>query len=399
MNNKKQLILSIFLTLIIVVLIIGVSYAVFQFAGTGKRENVITTGIMSMKYTELSNTISLSGALPTTDATGKTRLNDGEYFDFTISSIIQGNANIDWEIAAEDVTTSSRRFYDAYVKLYLTKLDSNGNEISVMAPKNYEVDEFSNPRTGRPANMMCLATGTMSSSDTTKYRLRMWIDEAYNPQGDGGGLEFSVKINVYGKEGIKVSGSKIKGYDPSIHYADDFHGYDNYVYNMTTVVTKNNNVIPSTALKSWDISEAEDGSAVAYVEDDGTGNNTYKLTIGGQGGVVANEDMSYYFAYFSTITSVDLSAMDTSLVKDMNHMFYFCSNLKDLNVSSFNTINVTNMNQMFENCRSLTNSDLSSFNTTNAEDMGFMFCNCPLWETVDKTKFSGKYVNECMSSE
>lgn len=77
MNNKKQLILSIFLTLIIVVLIIGVSYAVFQFAGTGKRENVITTGIMSMKYTELSNTISLSGALPTTDATGKTRLNDG----------------------------------------------------------------------------------------------------------------------------------------------------------------------------------------------------------------------------------------------------------------------------------------------------------------------------------
>lgn len=63
MNNKKQLILSIFLTLIIVVLIIGVSYAVFQFAGTGKRENVITTGIMSMKYTELSNTISLSGGI------------------------------------------------------------------------------------------------------------------------------------------------------------------------------------------------------------------------------------------------------------------------------------------------------------------------------------------------
>jgi len=31
----------------------------------------------------------------------------------------------------------------------------------------------------------------------------MWVDEKYNPQDDGGNLQFSVKINVYGKDGNK----------------------------------------------------------------------------------------------------------------------------------------------------------------------------------------------------
>ena len=32
----------------------------------------------------------------------------------------------------------------------------------------------------------------------------MYVDESYNPQGDGGNLSFSVKINVYGKDGDKM---------------------------------------------------------------------------------------------------------------------------------------------------------------------------------------------------
>ena len=31
----------------------------------------------------------------------------------------------------------------------------------------------------------------------------MYVDESYNPQGDGGGLVFTVQINVYGKAGDK----------------------------------------------------------------------------------------------------------------------------------------------------------------------------------------------------
>ena len=204
MNNKKQLLLSIGLVLILVLMIVGISYAAFKFTGLGKRENTITTGAITMKYTESTNTISMNNALPTTDATGKVRLTAGEYFDFTLSGTIKGTENINWEIAAEDVTTASRKIDGKYIKLYLTSLDENNNETEVMEPKVYTTESTENTYTGRPANMMSLAKGTTSTSFSTKYRLRMYVDESYNPQGDGGNLAFSIKINAYGKTGDKM---------------------------------------------------------------------------------------------------------------------------------------------------------------------------------------------------
>ena len=204
MNNKKQLLLSIGLVLILVLMIVGISYAAFKFTGLGKRENTITTGAITMKYTESTNTISMNNALPTTDATGKVRLTAGEYFDFTLSGTIKGSENINWEIAAEDVTTATRKIDGKYIKLYLTSLDENNNETEVMEPKVYTTESTENTYTGRPTGMMSLAKGTTSTSFSTKYRLRMYVDESYNPQGDGGNLAFSIKINAYGRTGDKM---------------------------------------------------------------------------------------------------------------------------------------------------------------------------------------------------
>ena len=204
MEKKRQLLLTIGLVLVLVLMIVGISYAAFKFIGTGKKENTITTGAITMKYTESTNTISMNNALPTTDATGKVRLTAGEYFDFTLSGTIKGTENINWEIAAEDVTTGTKKIDGKYIKLYLTSLDENNNETEVMAPKVYKTESTENTYTGRPANMMSLAKGTTSTSFSTKYRLRMYVDESYNPQGDGGNLAFSIKINAYGKTGDKI---------------------------------------------------------------------------------------------------------------------------------------------------------------------------------------------------
>ena len=204
MKDKKQLLLTIGLVLILVLMIVGISYAAFKFTGLGKRENTITTGAITMKYTESTNTISMNNALPTTDATGKVRLTAGEYFDFTLSGTIKGSENINWEIAAEDVTTGTKKIDGKYIKLYLTSLDENNNETEVMEPTVYTAESTENTYTGRPTNMMSLAKGTTSTSFSTKYRLRMYVDESYNPQGDGGNLAFSIKINAYGKTGDKM---------------------------------------------------------------------------------------------------------------------------------------------------------------------------------------------------
>ena len=153
-----------------------------------------------MTYEESENTISIGNALPTTDATGTTRLKDGEYFDFTVSSEITGEVNINYEISAKEVGDGT--IDGSNIKLYLTEL-VDGEEQSLMSPEVYNEETSENTYTGRPANEMSLYTSSMNASEEHHYRLRMYVTEEYNPQGDGGGLTFTVQVNVYGKAGDK----------------------------------------------------------------------------------------------------------------------------------------------------------------------------------------------------
>ena len=202
-TKKKENIIIIVILVIMVIAIIGVSYASFSFGQLGNKPNKITTGAISMTYTESDNTISLGNALPTTDATGTTRLKEGEYFDFTVSSEITGDVNINYEISAKDVTSSDAKKIDgSNIKLYLTEI-VDGEEKALMTPETYNEETSANDYTGRPANEMSLYTSSMNSSEEHHYRLRMYVTEEYNPQGDGGGLTFTVQVNVYGKAGDK----------------------------------------------------------------------------------------------------------------------------------------------------------------------------------------------------
>ena len=203
--NKKKIILLIISIIVLVVVTVGVSYAAFTYSGLGKRENTITTGAISMSYTESTNTISMNNALPTTDATGKTRKNSGEYFDFTVKSSIAGNTDINYEIAAKEETGNT--FNGNNIKYYLTSVDSNGNETEVMAPRTYYEEPSGNVYTGRPSDMMSLYVGNLKSQGETtiNYRLRIWVDENYNPQNDNGGLTYKVRVNVYGQTSDTVA--------------------------------------------------------------------------------------------------------------------------------------------------------------------------------------------------
>ena len=86
MKNKKKDLILILIVFVLLIAIVGISYAAFNYVGTGQKLNTITTGTITMEYVESTNVISMNNALPTTDSTGKKRLNDGEYFDFTVST-------------------------------------------------------------------------------------------------------------------------------------------------------------------------------------------------------------------------------------------------------------------------------------------------------------------------
>jgi len=180
----------------------------------------------------------------------------------------------------------------------------------------------------------------------------------------------------------------------SSNSTEDYH---NSIYRekVTSVVTKGDLMVPEMALEVengkgnyFDVSEAEDGSVIAYLEDDGSGNETYRVTIGGDGKIIANINSSYLFYKFSGLKEIDLSYMNTTQVKNMYSMFGNCSSLTTLDVSNFDTLNVTNMSGMFWACRSLTTLDVSNFNTSKVTNMSHMFSSCDRFLTnLDVSNF------------
>ena len=152
----------------------------------------------------------------------------------------------------------------------------------------------------------------------------------------------------------------------------DYHN-DAYREKITSIEFLNNKNIPSDAVQSWDVSERQDGSVMAWIINDQENEGFYKLYIGGDGGVVANPNSSNLFALFRQAKIIDLTNLDTSHVTNMQNMFLGCTNLNQLNISNFNTSNVTNMKSMFNSCPNLTELNLSSFNTSNVIDMSEMF--------------------------
>ena len=102
--------------------------------------------------------------------------------------------------------------------------------------------------------------------------------------------------------------------------------------------------------------------------------------------------MSYMFRNCSSLTSLDVTKLNTANVSNMSYMFSGCTNLTSLDVTKFNTANVTNMSDMFRNCSALTSLDVSKFNTVNVTNMGRMFSNCSALTSLDVTNFNTEKV-------
>lgn len=197
--KKKEALTVGGLVLLLLIAFTALSYGAFTYSRTGEKVNQISTGMVGMDYKETDNIIQITNALPTTDVTGKAQMAEGQYFDFSIKTQVTGNSTIHFEIAAEDLDGST--FSGANVKYYLTKINADNTETQVMAPKVYEESQTANQTTGRPAGQMSLLSGTTNTKgeEVTNYRLRIYVSDTYNPQGDGGGLIYKTRVNVYGK--------------------------------------------------------------------------------------------------------------------------------------------------------------------------------------------------------
>ena len=146
-----------------------------------------------------------------------------------------------------------------------------------------------------------------------------------------------------------------------------------------------NTAMTSQYLTAWDVSEAQNGSIMAWYETSNS-NGAIKVYIGSNETIYANPNSYNLFRYIgnssnctATETITNIHLLNTSQVTNMSYMFsytgYRAMTSLDLG-ENFDTSNVTNMSYMFYRTgyQAMTSLDLrDKFDTSNVMDMRYMF--------------------------
>ena len=193
-DNKKTLVLSIIGILVLVIAVVGVSFAMFSFSGTGTKQNVITTGTVTLDFTNVeggtdTNTINVNNQYPVDDANGVSLANIKSYADFNVHANFSANMTVNYELGivdinkTENITTGAAVIPENMVKVVL--LNSTG--AAVVGTKTG--DSYTGVTVASLANVAgpkglidsyYLTNGSFTTGDTSnKYTIYAYLDKSY----------------------------------------------------------------------------------------------------------------------------------------------------------------------------------------------------------------------------
>ena len=287
-NKKKALVLSVVGLIGLIVITIGITYAIFTYTKLGTTDNTVTSGTLKFLYTEntgVKTGIQLTNTLPISDTQGKALDGDNNVFDFSIEATNTGTEVIPYEVTLRKKDTST--LAEKNVKVYLTD-KTEAQESSILEPTNFNKLSQTNIDVGSEIEKT-IYNGTVNGGEVSykkDFRLRMWIDEASN-QTDINGKEFTAMVNVYSNAKV------ISETEQELRSNADIESItigDNVLTNVTdkdwsyeiqldNPYTLKLNVIPKYALASVKIEKdnqvISNNSAVSLTG----GDNIYKVTI------------------------------------------------------------------------------------------------------------------------
>ena len=219
-NKKKVLILSILGLIGLVVVTVGITYAIFTYTKLGTTDNTVTSGTLKFLYTEntgVKTGIKLTNALPISDTQGKALDGDNNVFDFSIEATNTGTEAIPYEVTLREKDTST--LGEENVKVYLTDRTET-QESSILEPTKYSELTQTNINVGSEIEKTIYKSSVAGGEASYRkdFRLRMWIDETSN-QDDINGKEFTAMVNVYANaelitEQVAYTESILNGTDP-----------------------------------------------------------------------------------------------------------------------------------------------------------------------------------------
>ncbi len=201
--NKKETIMSIVALLFIVLVVIGITYAAFNYTGLGTKSNKVTTSTITMNYNEATNGITLTDAFPISDNDGKRLTGEGRTFSFTVTVTTGNNTAVGYEVSAVKDNASTLGNNDVRIYLEKSTTGAEGTYSEVLAPTGFS-GVNATTEIGTPAGEMLLHSDSTTTTRTDYYILRMWVAEDYQVTGES--KFFTIKVNVYGTDShINVS--------------------------------------------------------------------------------------------------------------------------------------------------------------------------------------------------
>ena len=189
-NSQKKMLLSVLGVAILVVAVIGISFAAYSATFDYGNANSIKTGTIMVSYTEPTNAINIDDAMPLSDANGKALEGTNKTFDFSVSTQATNALTVPYTISLTKVAEST--LGDDEVKVYLTK---EGAE--VLAPTLVSNLTANAARTGSKTlySTQDVYSATGEAAKTSSYVLRMWVDESVTVDATTS-KSYIAKVNV-----------------------------------------------------------------------------------------------------------------------------------------------------------------------------------------------------------
>lgn len=207
-NSSKQVLLSVIGIAVLVVAVVGVSFAFFTYSKTGTANNTLTTGSIFFNFTE-GDRINLTNQFPMTNTAGEALTTaDNGALNFSVVGYDTSGKGIEYTVWAfpGDAEADKTRFKDSEIKLNLTAPAS-------VVTNNYSTSKVVGENDSLTSGVV-LAKGkiTANKSDaqqTDAYTLRMWIngettDGNYVQIGEGKTYTTTQFANLYYSLRLKV---------------------------------------------------------------------------------------------------------------------------------------------------------------------------------------------------
>ena len=187
-NSSKQVLLSVLGIAVLVVAVVGVSFAFFSYTKQGTQSNTLVTGQIYTYMTE-TDTVMLTNAMPlatdpgSVSTTVNVATDDVAVLNFSVYGKNESSSTITYKVYVEEGATpdgKSSRLYNEDVKVWMSETGhSTGTVTNVLSSKTTVSALIGNSGTKDTATVTptLIATGTFpeNSDETHAYSLNMWI--------------------------------------------------------------------------------------------------------------------------------------------------------------------------------------------------------------------------------